>query len=214
MPPQILRSRRWRQRKAASNTNASSPPAAARRGAKRPRRRSACRAGDRGQRAVVVPGAARAEPRALAEAAPGLDGLEVDVVVVDRQHAAGRIHERPSAPSRIVPLAGHARERPQLGVDARDRRARAHTAVGRGAHGGGHAEGPHRRLVSRGPRLRLSELTTLRLGGPRGRVVEARSEAELVEAVRGSEEPLLLVAGGSNLVVADDGLPRARSCGC
>ena len=54
---------------------------------------------------------------------------------------------------------------------------------------------------------RLSELTTLRLGGPAGALVEARSEAELVAAVRGTSEPLLLVAGGSNLVVADDGFP-------
>ena len=55
--------------------------------------------------------------------------------------------------------------------------------------------------------MRLSELTTLRLGGPARALVEARSEAELVEAVRGEEEPLLLVAGGSNLVVADEGFP-------
>ncbi len=52
---------------------------------------------------------------------------------------------------------------------------------------------------------RLSELTTLRLGGPAGAVVEARSEDELVEAVRGDD--VLLVAGGSNLVVADEGWP-------
>ncbi|MCW2967914.1 MAG: UDP-N-acetylmuramate dehydrogenase, partial [Solirubrobacteraceae bacterium] len=54
----------------------------------------------------------------------------------------------------------------------------------------------------------LSELTTLGLGGPAGRVVEARTEAELVDAVRAADaagEPLLLVAGGSNLVVADEG---------
>jgi UDP-N-acetylmuramate dehydrogenase len=52
--------------------------------------------------------------------------------------------------------------------------------------------------------VRLSELTTLRLGGPAGAVVEARSEAELVEAVR---DDVLLVAGGSNLVIADEGWP-------
>ena len=52
---------------------------------------------------------------------------------------------------------------------------------------------------------RLSELTTLRLGGPAEAVVEARSEAELLEAVGSQAGPLLLVAGGSNLVVADDG---------
>ena len=52
---------------------------------------------------------------------------------------------------------------------------------------------------------RLSELTTLRLGGPAGAVVEARSEAELAEAVRADD--VLLVAGGSNLVIADAGWP-------
>ena len=54
----------------------------------------------------------------------------------------------------------------------------------------------------------LAEHTTLRLGGPARRLVEARTEAELVEAVSGADaagEPLLLVAGGSNLVVADAG---------
>jgi len=50
----------------------------------------------------------------------------------------------------------------------------------------------------------LSELTTLHLGGPAGAVVEATTEAELVDAVR---EPVLLLAGGSNVVVADDGVP-------
>src|SRR4051812_40593873 len=52
---------------------------------------------------------------------------------------------------------------------------------------------------------RLSELTTLRLGGPAGSVVEARSSDELVEAARGGD--VLLVAGGSNLVIADAGWP-------
>jgi UDP-N-acetylmuramate dehydrogenase len=52
---------------------------------------------------------------------------------------------------------------------------------------------------------RLSELTTLRLGGPAGAVTEARTEAELAEAARA--EDVLLVAGGSNLVIADAGWP-------
>jgi UDP-N-acetylmuramate dehydrogenase len=55
--------------------------------------------------------------------------------------------------------------------------------------------------------MRLAPLTTLRLGGPAGRVVEARTEAELVEAVRG--EPSLVLAGGSNVVIADEGVPGA-----
>jgi UDP-N-acetylmuramate dehydrogenase len=54
--------------------------------------------------------------------------------------------------------------------------------------------------------VRLSELTTLRLGGPAGRYVEARTDEEVVEVVR-DEEPLLILAGGSNLVVADEGFP-------
>jgi UDP-N-acetylmuramate dehydrogenase len=54
----------------------------------------------------------------------------------------------------------------------------------------------------------LAELTTLRLGGPARQVVEATTEGDLIDAVRVVDEagdPLLLVAGGSNLVVADAG---------
>ena len=56
--------------------------------------------------------------------------------------------------------------------------------------------------------LVLSDLTTLRLGGPARRLQRAGSEQELVEAVRAADaagEPLLVLAGGSNVVVADDG---------
>jgi UDP-N-acetylmuramate dehydrogenase len=53
--------------------------------------------------------------------------------------------------------------------------------------------------------MELAELTTLRLGGPAERIVEARSEAELVEAVRAGAA--LLLAGGSNVVIADAGVP-------
>ncbi|HLN77152.1 MAG TPA: UDP-N-acetylmuramate dehydrogenase [Nocardioidaceae bacterium] len=56
----------------------------------------------------------------------------------------------------------------------------------------------------------LARHTTLRLGGPAAHYVEARTEAELVDTVRSADEsgePVLLVAGGSNLVVADDGFP-------
>jgi UDP-N-acetylmuramate dehydrogenase len=56
----------------------------------------------------------------------------------------------------------------------------------------------------------LSELTTLRLGGPARRLVEARTEDDVVAVVREADdanEPLLVLAGGSNVVIADDGFP-------
>ena len=56
----------------------------------------------------------------------------------------------------------------------------------------------------------LSRYTTLRLGGPAARLVEARTDQEVVAAVReatSTGEPLLVLAGGSNLVVADAGFP-------
>jgi UDP-N-acetylmuramate dehydrogenase len=59
---------------------------------------------------------------------------------------------------------------------------------------------------------RLADHTTLRLGGPADEWVRARSEDELVTAVRAADEagrPVLLLGGGSNVVVADDGFPGA-----
>src|SRR4051794_28619063 len=56
----------------------------------------------------------------------------------------------------------------------------------------------------------LSELTTLRLGGPARRIVEGHTQQEVIEAVKEADaenEPLLVLAGGSNVVVADDGFP-------
>jgi UDP-N-acetylmuramate dehydrogenase len=58
--------------------------------------------------------------------------------------------------------------------------------------------------------MRLSELTTLRLGGPAKRIVEARSERAVADAVAEADaagDPLLVLAGGSNVVVADEGFP-------
>ena len=55
---------------------------------------------------------------------------------------------------------------------------------------------------------RLSDHTTLRLGGPARAWVRATTEDALVDAVRRADEagdPLLVLAGGSNLVVADEG---------
>ena len=56
--------------------------------------------------------------------------------------------------------------------------------------------------------MNLAELTSLRLGGPARSLLEVTSEAEFVDAVRIADEagdPVLIVAGGSNLVVADEG---------
>ena len=57
---------------------------------------------------------------------------------------------------------------------------------------------------------RLADLTTLRLGGPATHMVTAADDAAIVAAVRAADaagEPLLILAGGSNLVVADAGFP-------
>lgn len=56
---------------------------------------------------------------------------------------------------------------------------------------------------------RLAELTTLRLGGQADRLVEATSEAQLVDVVAAADragEPLLVLGGGSNVVVTDEGV--------
>lgn len=54
----------------------------------------------------------------------------------------------------------------------------------------------------------LSTLTTMRVGGPAARLVTVETTDELVDAVRevdDADEPLLVVSGGSNLVIADEG---------
>jgi len=56
--------------------------------------------------------------------------------------------------------------------------------------------------------VKLADYTTLRLGGPARSFVQAGTEEDLVAAVRaadGSGEPVLILGGGSNLVVADEG---------
>jgi UDP-N-acetylmuramate dehydrogenase len=58
--------------------------------------------------------------------------------------------------------------------------------------------------------VRLADLTTLAVGGPIERLVEAETAAELVAAVREADEagrPLLLLGGGSNVVAPDEGWP-------
>jgi UDP-N-acetylmuramate dehydrogenase len=56
--------------------------------------------------------------------------------------------------------------------------------------------------------VRLADYTTIRLGGPARDFVPAGTEDDLIEAVRAADargEPLLILGGGSNLVVADEG---------
>lgn len=64
-------------------------------------------------------------------------------------------------------------------------------------------------VVPEQPEL-LSELTTLRLGGPARELAVAESADDLVRLVAEADaarEPVLVVGGGSNLVVGDDGWP-------
>ncbi|MBC7308767.1 MAG: UDP-N-acetylmuramate dehydrogenase [Actinomycetales bacterium] len=63
-----------------------------------------------------------------------------------------------------------------------------------------------------GPRVEegvpLAPLTTMRVGGPAARLVTVETTYDLVDAVRevdDADEPLLVVGGGSNLVIADEG---------
>lgn len=53
----------------------------------------------------------------------------------------------------------------------------------------------------------LAPLTTLRLGGAAARLLELEHEGEIAAAVDGSGGRLLVLGGGSNLVVADEGFP-------
>ncbi|HEY6688172.1 MAG TPA: UDP-N-acetylmuramate dehydrogenase, partial [Propionibacteriaceae bacterium] len=54
----------------------------------------------------------------------------------------------------------------------------------------------------------LADHTTLRVGGPARRMIIAETETELIETVReldGAVEPLLILGGGSNLLIGDSG---------
>jgi UDP-N-acetylmuramate dehydrogenase len=56
----------------------------------------------------------------------------------------------------------------------------------------------------------LAPLTTFRLGGAADRLRSATTDDEVIAAVREADDagtPLLLVGGGSNLVIADEGFP-------
>ncbi|MFJ7049244.1 UDP-N-acetylmuramate dehydrogenase [Streptomyces sp. NPDC101112] len=54
----------------------------------------------------------------------------------------------------------------------------------------------------------LAPLTTFRLGGPADRLITATTDDEVIAAVREADDtgtPLLLIGGGSNLVISDKG---------
>lgn len=52
----------------------------------------------------------------------------------------------------------------------------------------------------------LAPLTTLRLGGPARRLVTVYDEAALVQVLRDTDGPLLVLGGGSNVVLPDAGV--------
>jgi UDP-N-acetylmuramate dehydrogenase len=78
-------------------------------------------------------------------------------------------------------------------------------------------DGPVARSVARrgapaATKVMLAQYTTLGVGGPAARFVEAESDDEVIAAVRDADavgEPVLVLGGGSNLVVADEGFPGA-----
>ncbi len=54
----------------------------------------------------------------------------------------------------------------------------------------------------------LAPLTTFRLGGPAARLITASTDAEVIDVVREADDagtPLLVIGGGSNLVIGDKG---------
>ena len=53
----------------------------------------------------------------------------------------------------------------------------------------------------------LAAFTTLRLGGPAAQLHAATTDDELVQIVRSSAVPPLILGGGSNVVIADAGVP-------
>ncbi|MDR3202730.1 MAG: UDP-N-acetylmuramate dehydrogenase [Bifidobacteriaceae bacterium] len=56
----------------------------------------------------------------------------------------------------------------------------------------------------------FGDITTLRVGGPIGQLVDARSEEEFAEAVRGADaagRPIVVLGGGSNVLAPDAGAP-------
>ncbi|WP_280116199.1 UDP-N-acetylmuramate dehydrogenase [Leucobacter viscericola] len=61
-----------------------------------------------------------------------------------------------------------------------------------------------------GDGARLADLTTMRVGGPAERVIVARSTEDLIRNATelwSTDEPWMLLGGGSNTIVADEGFP-------
>ena len=129
-----------------------------------------------------------------------------------RGHGAFREHRA---------FRGHGRR------DDRDQRQGARQA--RRQQGDGRHRGEGRRREGAHPRPRhrpasvsgysslrgtmLAGYTTLGLGGPAREFVSAGTEQDLVAAVRAADEagqPVLLIGGGSNLVISDAGFPGHR----
>lgn len=64
-------------------------------------------------------------------------------------------------------------------------------------------------MAEAGTDIELAPLTTLKLGGPAERLVKVTDTAELIRLVQAADadgEPLFFLAGGSNVVVADQGV--------
>ena len=56
--------------------------------------------------------------------------------------------------------------------------------------------------------IRLADLTTLRIGGPADHLIEVGTEPDLIDAIREADaaaRPVLLLSGGSNVVIGDEG---------
>lgn len=56
----------------------------------------------------------------------------------------------------------------------------------------------------------LSGYTSLRVGGPAQRFIHAHTESELIDAVREADKngiPILIIGGGSNVLIGDQGFP-------
>ncbi len=65
-------------------------------------------------------------------------------------------------------------------------------------------------MAEAGEDIELAPLTTLKLGGAAERLIKVTDTAELIRLVQAAdaeEEPLFFLAGGSNVVIADQGVP-------